>query len=191
MMLLPPTSSRKVVRLRNAATITKLGRLYGALVAVVISGPDSPAKKDGGAKPVGSDTDSRLPSTDSSEGARAIADIEKGHSRAFSHSKSSTDAPLPKWGQAFREDLISITDDLRALKQVTNMAKWEGSMRGRWPVELYTRLVEVQEEIVGGLSGLAVAIWNLSGRGEAGSGRETGRVNWRERLKRSQMVRTS
>ena len=36
-MLFPPTSSRKVVRLQNAATITKLSKLYAFLVATWIS----------------------------------------------------------------------------------------------------------------------------------------------------------
>ncbi|KAI0297584.1 hypothetical protein B0F90DRAFT_1819180 [Multifurca ochricompacta] len=41
------------------------------------------------------------------------------------------------------------------------LASWEGGIRGRWPQEEYSKLTEVQEEMIGVLAQLGGALWKL------------------------------
>jgi hypothetical protein len=103
-MMLPPTSGRKAVRLRNASVINSISETYSFLISTWIG-----SQKD-------------TPST------------------------SAT------WLQDFRAKLISLSDQVQSVKQMTELAKWEGSVRGKWPVEEYQRLVDVEYEMISGLA---------------------------------------
>ncbi|TFK50476.1 hypothetical protein OE88DRAFT_1736022 [Heliocybe sulcata] len=114
MMMLPPKSGRKAVRLRNATTIRRLGNLYSLLISRWIE------------------------STNSAENA------SEG------------------WQAFFRADLVNIAEQLQALKGMTAIAKWEGSIRGKWPFEEYDRLVDVQIQMLGNLAQLAGAVVHMN-----------------------------
>lgn len=108
MMMLPPTSSRKAVRLQNASSIRGMSEIYGFLISTWI-------------------------------GTQA-------------RHKKGKEAPEITWIKDFRVKLISVADQILATKQMTAMAKWEGSVRGKWPVEEYEKLTEVQGEMISGLA---------------------------------------
>ena len=112
MMMLPPVSSRKVVRLRNASSIGGMSEIYGFLISTWI-GTQARQKK----------------------------------------TKGASEGPTPAiWMKDFRVKLLSVADQVLATKQMTAMAKWEGSVRGKWPAEEYEKLIEVEGEMIGGLA---------------------------------------
>jgi hypothetical protein len=57
-----------------------------------------------------------------------------------------------KWIREFRIRLITIGGDIQTIRELTELAKWEGSIRGAWPAEEYTRLVDVQSEMISALA---------------------------------------
>lgn len=107
MMMLPPTSGRKAVRLRNASIITGISEIYAFLISTWI-------------------------------GTQA-------------HHKKSRAAPAA-WGQDFRTKLIALADQIGTARQMTELAKWEGSIRGKWPVEEYEKLIQAESEMISGLA---------------------------------------
>ena len=175
-MLFPPTSSRKVVLLQNAATITKLSKLYAFLVATWIStgnihaDVDSDSDDESGS---GTDVESSLPGD---------VDVEKGipipptspsvpNATVIATNASTASGPpravnagirpVPKWIKEFRANLVAVADDIRALRETTEIAKWEGSIRGKWPKEMYVKLLDVQSEMAGSLAQLGGALGHL------------------------------
>ncbi|KAF7972398.1 hypothetical protein HWV62_18046 [Athelia sp. TMB] len=115
-MMLPPTSGRKAVRLRNAANITNISEIYAFLIATWI----------------GTQT----------------------------HRKKSIGAP-PHWGQEFRTKLLGLADQIQMVDQMTGLAKWEGSIRGKWPVEEYESLVQTESQMIGALAQVGSALGHL------------------------------
>ena len=55
---------------------------------------------------------------------------------------------LPNWVQDFRARLTDVSFRVQAGKDQMMLASWEGGIRGRWPLEEYVKLTEVQEEMV-------------------------------------------
>ena len=102
-MMLPPKSGRKAVRMRAAATIDALGHVYTSLMSAWITEGDA------------------------------------GKGDPFS---------LPKWVKDFRARLTAISFRVQAGKEQMMLASWEGGIRGRWPLEEYAKLTEVQEEMI-------------------------------------------
>ncbi|KAK0199602.1 hypothetical protein DFS33DRAFT_1267811 [Desarmillaria ectypa] len=111
-MMLPPTSGRKAVRLRNASSITSLSKLYGHLISAWISEVDLDEEKD------------------ERKGEQIKA----------------------KWMKEFRDKVMGASVEMRTIRELTELATWEGSLRGKWPREEYVQLVEVQIEMVSSLS---------------------------------------
>ncbi|KAK0493580.1 hypothetical protein EDD18DRAFT_1405386, partial [Armillaria luteobubalina] len=109
-MMLPPTSGRKAVRIRNASSITSLSNLYGYLISAWISEVDSDQEKD---------------------------DRQAEQVKA-------------KWLKEFRDKVMGASVEMRTIRELTELATWEGSLRGKWPREEYVQLVEVQIEMLGG-----------------------------------------
>jgi len=106
MMILPPTSARKSVRLRCASTIASLSYIYSHLMAAWI--------------------DEAVPAGGDKEGMPRSAE----------------------WVQHFREKLISVAQQIQALRTQAGIAKFEGNIRGAWPYEEYSRLVDVESEMM-------------------------------------------
>ena len=52
------------------------------------------------------------------------------------------------WVKAFRVSLTAVLFKVQAGKQQMMLASWEGGIRGRWPLEEYAKLTEVQEEMI-------------------------------------------
>jgi len=55
---------------------------------------------------------------------------------------------LPHWVKDFRARLTAISFRVQAGKEQMTLASWEGGIRGRWPLEEYAKLTEVQEEMI-------------------------------------------
>lgn len=53
-------------------------------------------------------------------------------------------AGAPVWINSFRDNLFEIAIQLRDLKEMAGLARWEGNVRGHWPYEEYNRLIDVQ-----------------------------------------------
>ncbi|KAJ7261026.1 hypothetical protein C8J57DRAFT_1184384 [Mycena rebaudengoi] len=56
---------------------------------------------------------------------------------------------------------IALTEEMHTIQDLTELAKWEGNFRGRWPAAQYTKLVDVQVEMVGSLTQLGSALGHL------------------------------
>lgn len=59
---------------------------------------------------------------------------------------------LVEWIPGFRDRLLGLSAQIQAVRTSTMLAKWEGSIRGRWPSDQYTRLADVQSEMVANLA---------------------------------------
>ena len=106
-MMLPPKSGRKAVRLHTAKSISALGSVYTSLMSAWITEGDS------------------------------------GKDVSFA---------ATNWVKAFRGQLIGVTLQVLNGKQEMMTAAWEGNIRGRWPHHEYTRLAEIQEDMIGVLA---------------------------------------
>jgi hypothetical protein len=56
------------------------------------------------------------------------------------------------WMKHFRVKLIALADQVQLSKQMTELAQWEGSIRGKWPIEEYRALIDAENEMIGGLA---------------------------------------
>ncbi|KII87451.1 hypothetical protein PLICRDRAFT_163585 [Plicaturopsis crispa FD-325 SS-3] len=120
-MLIPPKSGRKAVRVRNAYAVTGLSNLYSKLLAHWIA--------------------------------------DRKHERM----DEGKDGLAPaKWLTDFRLQLVTQADQLTYIRQLTASAVWEGNIRGKWPVEEYTSLVNTEIQLVVGLAQLGSALSQLS-----------------------------
>lgn len=70
--------------------------------------------------------------------------------------EGTTNIERPKshadWVAGVREKIIALAAQLQAMKQQTALAKWEGSIRGAWPIEEYMKLNEEETKIMANLS---------------------------------------
>jgi hypothetical protein len=105
-MMLPPTSGRKAVRMRNASSVVTLSNIYAFLISTWIT----------------------------------------------SHHSNAKSAPDPKWVLGFRSKLIALGQEIGAIRSLTELARWEGSIRGAWPMEEYLQLSGVQSDMIGSLA---------------------------------------
>ncbi|KAJ6565829.1 hypothetical protein DFH09DRAFT_1472533 [Mycena vulgaris] len=64
--------------------------------------------------------------------------------------------------------LMKLADEMRAIRELTALARWEGSIRGKWPAAEYARLVEVQVDMVGSLAQLDNALGYLESEWRVG-----------------------
>lgn len=78
---------------------------------------------------------------------------------ALSHLYSSlvsawiSDKEQPKqkgaeWNTGLRDRLIAVGTQLQAVKAQTEMARWEGGIRGAWPYEEYVKLEEIETQMI-------------------------------------------
>ncbi|KAI0683238.1 hypothetical protein BC835DRAFT_1423494 [Cytidiella melzeri] len=117
LMMLPPKSGRKAVRLRNASILVSLSSLYSDIISMWIS-------------------------------CEGTTNIEKP--------RSTTD-----WFAEVRVKIVTIATQLQALKQQTALAKWEGSVRGVWPIEEYMKLADEETRMMANLALLGSALAQL------------------------------
>ncbi len=52
------------------------------------------------------------------------------------------------WMDAFRKKVMAASMEMRTIRDLTDLAKWEGSIRGKWASHEYIHLVEVQIEMI-------------------------------------------
>lgn len=68
-------------------------------------------------------------------------------------SKQDTDSARPtQWTAHFRARLMALADEIGVIRVLTELAKWEGSIRGKWPAAEYARLLDVQVDMIGSLA---------------------------------------
>ena len=102
LMLLPPKSARKAVRLGCAKTLNSMSHMYALLMSAWIT--NTPTFKE----------------------------LQSGQSPRAS---------------SFRNNLAAVALQLRNLKDLAGLARWEGNVRGHWPYAEYDRLVDAQLEM--------------------------------------------
>ncbi|KAI0002456.1 hypothetical protein BJV74DRAFT_815934 [Russula compacta] len=78
---------------------------------------------------------------------------------------------------SFRNNLSTITLQLRDLKEKARWARWEGNVRGHWPHEEYNRLADAQQEMVAVLAQLGGALSELDDEWRSGFLHHTKVVN--------------
>lgn len=126
-MMFTPTSGRKAVRQRNASVITELSSLYASLMSNWIS----------------------QQSDNVATSAHAGVE-EKGNDL---EGDSSVKVPIsPVWVTGFRERLIGLAAQIQALRLQTAVAKWEGNIRGVWPIEEYMNLVNTESDMLAAIA---------------------------------------
>ncbi|KAK7062721.1 hypothetical protein VNI00_000209 [Paramarasmius palmivorus] len=70
--------------------------------------------------------------------------------------------------EADEQRLLSLGDEVNAIRGLTELAKWEGNARGKWPAAEYSSLVETEAEMMTPLAQLGGALlqmddeWRLS-----------------------------
>lgn len=67
----------------------------------------------------------------------------------------------PVWVNSFRANLFEVAIQLRNLKEMAGLARWEGNVRGHWPYGEYNRLTDVQQEMLSVFAHLANALAKL------------------------------
>jgi len=117
-MMLPPKSGRKAVRLRNASILMSLSSLYSDIIAAWISSEGAPPSE-------------KAPHT------------------------------MKGWVPGVRTKIVAIAGQLQALRMQAAIAKWEGSIRGVWPVDEYMKLITTETEIMANLSLLGGSLAQL------------------------------
>jgi len=110
-MMLPPTSGRKAVRIRNSASVSRLSGLFGFLISTWIS--------------------------------------TRSHEHHEQHHEPHTAA---SWIDDFRTKLLAQAEQINGIRQLTQLARWEGSIRGAWPANEYVRLVDLQTDMITSLA---------------------------------------
>jgi hypothetical protein len=95
MMLLPPQSSRKALRLSNASTISEISKIYGLLISSWLTVEEE------------------------------IEDEEVKGNLTSSKEEKPLSHPYDKWTPAFRAKLITVAGQLAAQKLQMQTVKWE------------------------------------------------------------------
>ncbi|KAG8773968.1 hypothetical protein FRC12_002211 [Ceratobasidium sp. 428] len=132
MMLLPPQSGRKALRLSNASTISAISQIYGLLISSWLTGEEE------------------------MQDEKAKGEISS------SEENQPLSRPYEKWTPAFRAKLLSVAGHLAAQKLQMKTIKWERNIRGGWPAEHYEKLLEVQTTMISDLIQLAGSLSTLS-----------------------------
>ncbi|KAG8992832.1 hypothetical protein FRB94_006979 [Tulasnella sp. JGI-2019a] len=148
LMLLPPQSMRRDVRLSNAATLEDISGLYAGLLSKWLGEIDKSAME------ANADQDANT------EAGTVMSEDEIAAKEAKDNNHSL--ASYEQWAPVFRSRLIKVSARLNALQVQTEGAKWEGSIRGEWPFEKYANLVAVQSKMVGNLVQLSSSLGALS-----------------------------
>lgn len=144
-MMIPPTSARKAVRIKNATVIGELSSLYALLMSAWIMEEEDETQ----------DNKSKVKSK--SRPVSVNGDVEKGQSA----DDSSPNQSSSKWGNEFRSRFIPLATQLQALRAQTTVAKWEGNLRGVWPFEEYSALLDKEFEMLSSLAQLSSALRHL------------------------------
>lgn len=123
MMMIPPSSGRKSVRLRNAALISEMSLLYSQLMSVWISEVKS-AK--------GGNNGNENGVTEEETDVKTI------------NSKEVT----PLWVTDIRRKVLTLAEQVQGVRAQTATAKFEGNIRGAWPADEYTRLLDCTTDML-------------------------------------------
>ncbi|CAE6431790.1 unnamed protein product [Rhizoctonia solani] len=132
MMILPPQSSRKALRLGTASTVSQISQLYGLLISSWLTAEEEADDEE-------------------ASGEEDDEEENKPNSR-----------PYEKWQPAFRAKLMSVAGALSAQKMQMATIGWERNIRGGWPAEHYEKLLEIQAKMLADLIQLAGALSVLS-----------------------------
>ncbi|KAH9919970.1 uncharacterized protein BXZ73DRAFT_104789 [Epithele typhae] len=119
-MMLPPKSGRKAVRIRNANVLSGISYVYSHLTSIWLSADES----------------FQLPGGQFTPASRG-------------------------WREDLRAKFIVLSEQIQDLRRRTEMCKWEGNIRGTWPYEDYSRMVELQSEMLNSLVLTASALVNM------------------------------
>ncbi|EJD03603.1 uncharacterized protein FOMMEDRAFT_133035 [Fomitiporia mediterranea MF3/22] len=139
MSSLPPISSRKAVRLKNAKFISELSSLYSSLMSIWIAEEEADSRND----------DERP------EQSREI----EADGKSVRPSISAT--VRPGWATPIRTRMLALEEQLQALQVQTATAKFEGNIRGAWPAEEYHKLLEQEGTMLSALKQLFSALQHL------------------------------
>lgn len=63
-----------------------------------------------------------------------------------------TGADSAPWAADFQTRVMELADEMHAIRNLTELATWEGSIRGKWPAREYALLVDVQVDMIGSLA---------------------------------------
>lgn len=132
LMLLTPTSSRKAVRLQNAAMLSELSSIYAMLMSAWITEEEDDATKE----------------SHSATSALKNSDEEKWAATAPA-GKPATNAA---WVDKFKGRILALALQLQALQKQTATARFEGNIRGAWASDEYNRLLEREMEMLGAMA---------------------------------------
>ncbi|EIW75394.1 hypothetical protein CONPUDRAFT_169272 [Coniophora puteana RWD-64-598 SS2] len=137
LMMLPPVSGRKVVRLRNAKIIKNIQGLYSILMSTWISAAPIRTKTRG----------------------TVVGDGETpGKSVSYGLPDEVVTEP---WVNHMRSRVKALAERIQAARLLTDTARWEGGIRGHWPAEDYNALLDAESEMLNALTQLGSAMLHL------------------------------
>ena len=122
LMMFPPSSGRKSVRLRNAALITEMSLLYSQLMSVWIS--DIEATEDGDTVNPG--------------------EPDKGEGGEVTTLKGAS----PAWARKIRKKVLTLAEQVQGLRAQIATAGFEGNIRGAWPADDYNKLCDCTADML-------------------------------------------
>lgn len=76
-------------------------------------------------------------------------------------SRSSESKYSQEWLSEFRSRLVGLAEQITAVRSLTELARWEGNLRGKWPYEHYARLESVEQTMITGLAQLGGVLMHL------------------------------
>ena len=71
---------------------------------------------------------------------------------AWISDKERPDSKGAEWIAGFRDRLVAVATQLQAVKAQTEIARWEGGIRGAWPYEEYVKMEEIETRMLGGIA---------------------------------------
>lgn len=71
---------------------------------------------------------------------------------AWISDKEQPGSKSPEWINGFRDRMINVATQLQAVKAQTEIARWEGGIRGAWPYEEYVKMEEIESQMIAGLA---------------------------------------
>ncbi|KAF8525171.1 hypothetical protein BU17DRAFT_62876 [Hysterangium stoloniferum] len=86
--------------------------------------------------------------------------VEEGTELGQKRTKQ-TPGQLRSWSDKFRKDFTKVGVEIQGLKVRTSLARWEGSIRGAWPVKEYEELNNVESDMLFYIAQLAGAVYHL------------------------------
>ena len=161
MMMIPPKSGRRAVRVQNANVISDLGSMYAMLMTSWINEEEERLTRVKGRFASTSTIFLNLSNTLTFDDEKQPPKKGNPYGVGPKFPPIQSHVYVPTWFAEFRKRVIPLANQLRSLHLATENAAWEGSFRGKWPRHEYEKLLDLESEILSALTQLSSALSHL------------------------------